>query len=101
MVTLPNVPAGDYYVFIKTNDFQYQSETDYSNNVLSAGLITLQVPDLSVTAASAPATGVVSGNIDVSWTVTNLSADVPTGATSWYDAIYLSDNATLDSRDIL
>ena len=45
-------------------------DADAVNNV-KAVAITLSAPDLVVSTASAPATGIVSGTVPVNWTVAN------------------------------
>ena len=48
------------------------------------------LPDLTVSSATAPSTAVVDGQtIPIRWTVTNQGADIP-GPNSWADAVYLA-----------
>ncbi|NCT62651.1 MAG: hypothetical protein GPJ03_06150, partial [Microcystis aeruginosa G13-01] len=104
-VTLPNRPAGDYFLlFLADKNASWwwdnsQRETDENNNVRAVP-ITIGVPDLTVSAATAPSSGVLGGAIDVSWTVTNTSA--VTAPADWSDRIYFStDEVWNPSSDTL
>ncbi|MBH8571319.1 hypothetical protein KB206_20675 [Microvirga sp. STS02] len=61
---------------------------------------TMVLPDLRVTALTAPANGLINQPISVSWTVQNTGAN-GTGATQWNDYVYLSVDHDVDIRDIL
>lgn len=96
-VTIPqSATAGARYLIFKTDTFNYQGETNETNNAFAVA-ITIDAPDLIVSAASAPATGVPGGPIDVSYTVTNQGTSE--ASANWYDSVYLSDDATLSSGD--
>jgi subtilase family serine protease len=102
-VTLPNRPAGDYFLLFLADDAYWwgnsQRETDENNNVRAVP-ITIGVPDLTVSAATAPSSGVLGGALDVSWTVTNTSA--VTAPADWSDRIYFStDEVWNPSSDTL
>ncbi|CCI03111.1 CARDB domain-containing protein [Microcystis aeruginosa] len=102
-VTLPNRPAGDYFLLFLADDAYWwgnsQRETDENNNVRAVP-ITIGVPDLTVSAATAPSSGVLGGAIDVSWTVTNTST--VTAPADWSDRIYFStDEVWNPSSDTL
>nr|NCR88478.1 hypothetical protein [Microcystis aeruginosa G13-10] len=102
-VTLPNRPAGDYFLLFLADDAyrwgNSQRETDENNNVRAVP-ITIGVPDLTVSAATAPSSGVLGGAIDVSWTVTNTST--VTAPADWSDRIYFStDEVWNPSSDTL
>jgi len=104
-VTLPNRPAGDYFLlFLADKNASWwldnsQRETDENNNVRAVP-ITIGVPDLTVSAATAPSSGVLGGALDVSWTVTNTSA--VTAPADWSDRIYFStDEVWNPSSDTL
>ena len=99
-VTLPTVPAGQYYLLFITDVGGSQAETDETNN-LRAVPITLEAADttspvdLAVSNASAPASASPGQYVSVSWVVTNVGTD--TADASWTDAVYLSTDATLDT----
>src|SRR5262249_30597152 len=63
------------------------------------GAFTIALPDLAVTAASAPTPVVAGTSVPVSWTVKNVSAANPTGG-AWADAVYLSTKSVLDGTAI-
>ena len=95
MSRCPATADRPYYLFVKANYTSgYQGETDLTNNVSAAIPITLNAPDLVVSAASAPATGTVNASITVNWTVTN-QGDVAAPA-QWYDSVYISSSNTFD-----
>ncbi|WP_414521415.1 CARDB domain-containing protein, partial [Umezakia ovalisporum] len=95
-ITLPNTAPGNRYLLFRSDSYNYQGETDETNNTLAVP-ITLGAPDLVISAATAPASGNIGGSLEVSWTVTNQG----TGAAErdWYDGIYISDDEILDSSD--
>jgi RHS repeat-associated protein len=96
-VTLPNTATGDRYLLFKADNYNYQGETDETNNVYSFP-INISASDLQVTATNAPSTAILGETVELTWTVANNG----TGAASqdWYDRIYLSNNLTLDSGDV-
>ncbi len=61
--------------------------------------LVLQSPNLAVTNIDAPAEGQFGQTITLTYTVTNLGPDA--AVEGWRDRIYLSNNATLSSNDIL
>jgi hypothetical protein len=58
--------------------------------------VTLLLPDLVVTVATAPATISWGEAITLTWTVTN-QGDVEAAASSWYDYVYLSEDDQLST----
>ncbi len=99
-VYLDSVAPGDYYLFVSTNAYQSQSETNTANDVSAAAPITVLAPDLTVTAASASESSAILGStISVSWTVQNDGGDVLSGF--WTDAIYISSSTSLDGSATL
>ena len=62
----------------------------------SAGSFTIALPDLAVTATSAPSSTAEGASLPVSWKVANVSATNPTGA-NWNDTVYIS--STIPSLD--
>ena len=82
-VTIPDVGGGTFYLLFVADSYGYQGETDETNNVKAAASISLSAPDLTVTAATAPATAVLGQAVDVSWTVKNVgSTAAPAGSPS-------------------
>ena len=71
----------------------YQGETDENNNTFVIP-ISLTAPDLIISEVTAPQTGIVGGQIQVTWKVTNQgTVDAPT---DWYDDVYLSSDQWLN-----
>ncbi|WP_013334633.1 CARDB domain-containing protein [Gloeothece verrucosa] len=93
---IPNTALGSRYLLLVTDRYNYQSETNETNNTYAVP-ITLTAPDLTVTAASAPTTGIVASTVQATWTVKNQGS--VTANADWYDYVYLSDNAVYDSSD--
>ncbi|MGH7894577.1 MAG: CARDB domain-containing protein [Candidatus Binatia bacterium] len=99
-VTMPNVPAGSYYLFFQTDGAGQVSESTHeANNINGAVAITITVPDLTPTAFSAPASAAAGSQISVSYTVKNqgsASAGAP-----WSEQVVLSTNATFGADTTL
>ncbi|TRU69655.1 MAG: hypothetical protein EWV55_20760, partial [Microcystis viridis Mv_BB_P_19951000_S69] len=94
-ITIPsNAGIGDKYLIFVTDKYSYsyynqQGETNENDNTYAVP-ITLGAPDLIISGATAPSSGVVNGAINVSWTVKNQgTTDAPA---DWYDVIYLSSD---------
>ena len=73
------------------------SVADFAGNHLAAfnGSFTIALPDLAVTATTAPSSAGVGASIPVSWTVSNLSQTFP-ATSGWQDAVYFSSHSVLD-----
>jgi RHS repeat-associated protein len=105
-IALPaTATTGDEYLIFVTNyyavedDFYYdetQGETNYTNNTYAVP-ITVSAPDLGLVTASAPASGIASGTIDVSWTVQNKNIGSVAAQATWYDAVYIGSSPTFNS----
>ena len=95
-VTIPNAASGDHFLLFVTDSFNNQGETDETNNTRAVP-IALTVPDLIVASATAPDSVDAGDSIEVTWTVTN-QGSVPAPA-NWNDAVYLSQDNTLQSSD--
>jgi hypothetical protein len=91
--TLPNVPAGNYYLLAVANDQSALFESNYANNVSAALGITIGTADLIATNFSTGATAIAGMNLPVSFTVMNLGTNAY--SSYWYDGVTLSTNATL------
>lgn len=84
---------GTEYLFVVADGYNYQGETDKTNNVSAGVPITIGAPDLTVSAASLGATTAdVSGTLPVSWTVLN-QGDYQ-ASSNWYDTIWFSKSTT-------
>ncbi|MCA9123729.1 MAG: carboxypeptidase regulatory-like domain-containing protein [Planctomycetales bacterium] len=93
-----NLSTGTYHLILKTDDTATVAESDETNNLLvSSSTVTVNrvASDLQVTSAEAPAAGIAGQAITIDWTVLNSGGD-PTAASTWTDAIYLSDSASFD-----
>ncbi|MDH6099335.1 hypothetical protein NWP21_10890, partial [Anabaenopsis sp. FSS-46] len=98
------IEAGNYHLLVVTNpdDYNYynrQYETDETNNTLAVPITINEVdlPDLVITAATAPASGNIGSTIEVSWTVKNQG--IVTAERDWRDYIYISDDEIYDYSD--
>lgn len=95
-VRLPDcLPAGQYYLFVYTDDTNTVVEYDpghdaEANNTSQPQPITTQFwrVDLIVSAVSAPSQAVSGTSIQVSWTVQN-QGDRPTPVSNWSDRVEL------------
>jgi len=102
-ITIPSYAGiGDKYLIFVTDQYSYsyynqQGETNENDNTYAVP-ITLGAPDLIISGATAPSSGVVNGAINVSWTVKNQgTTDAPA---DWYDVIDLSsDNIPGNGND--
>ena len=103
-ITLPSTLAtGSQYLIFVTNynavesngddDQNSQGETDYTNNAYDLP-ITITAPDLTITTATAPASGTASGTINVSWAVKNIGSLAAAG--NWSDAVFIGSSPTFD-----
>lgn len=100
MLELPaNLPTGEYFLFIKTDDeHDVYEHTEEGNNFLGSDTIFINgypSVDLAVTVATAPDSAFSGKTINVEWSVQNL-ASVATIAPQWKDAVYLSADSILD-----
>ncbi|MDB9444753.1 CARDB domain-containing protein [Anabaena sp. CS-542/02] len=103
-ISIPyDVAAGNYHLLVVTNPDNYyynrQYETDKTNNTFAVPITINEVdlPDLVITAATAPASGNIGSTIEVSWTVKNQG--IGAAQRDWYDAIYISDDEIYDYSD--
>ncbi|HQU43698.1 MAG TPA: CARDB domain-containing protein, partial [Pirellulales bacterium] len=102
-VTIPTTFLGSGFLLFVTNDNGAQGETDGTGGDDVANLaVTVSppgLPDLSLTAATAPATAPAeqADKLPLSYTVTNVGAG-PANA-PWRDDLYLSDKQTFDPGD--
>ncbi|MFN6539114.1 MAG: CARDB domain-containing protein [Nostoc sp. EkiNYC01] len=98
-ISIPNfLAAGDVYLLFVADGgyYNYQVETNEDNNVF-AQAITINAPDLVITAANAPTTAALGETISVSWTVKNQG--LVSAFADWNDAVYISDDQFFDESD--
>ncbi|MGF1675600.1 MAG: CARDB domain-containing protein, partial [Rivularia sp. (in: cyanobacteria)] len=95
---------GNYYILLETDTENNFTESDESNNIsYSTETIyltsSLSKPDLEISATVYnKTTALIGEEIEVSWTVTNVSGDVQALA-DWSDYVYVSSNdAPLESE---
>jgi hypothetical protein len=104
--TIPSdLGTGPFYLFVVTNQYRYQGESDYSNGTDANDIsdpvpLTINLPnvDLVVTGQSGITSGgnvVASSQLNFSYTVANHGA-MATTVSSWYDSVYLSTTAKYD-----
>ncbi|MDH5668376.1 MAG: Ig-like domain-containing protein, partial [Nitrospira sp.] len=98
-VTLPlmtALSAGTYYILVETDSGKTQLETNETDNHGASAALTLTVPpvpDLVVTAITAPSTAQPGQTILLTWTVSNQGSAAATG--TWTDYVYLSSDASI------
>ena len=95
-LTVPNVPAGSYYLILRVDSGGAVYEADEANNT-QAIPITITTPDLAATTFTAPAAATTQQSIALSWTVTNQGTG--TAQPSWSDYVYLSTDAVYNTGD--
>ncbi|HVX86712.1 MAG TPA: CARDB domain-containing protein [Phycisphaerae bacterium] len=91
-VTIPNYPAGQWYIVVVTNAFQGQPEADTTNNTASSA-IQLSAPNIDLAISNpvinTPAPTSAGDPVSISYTVTNNGTDA-TGSNQYYDQLFLS-----------
>ena len=98
--SVPASGSGEYYLLFVADSGGDQAEADEADNVRAVPVTlvgsSISLPDLIITAATAPASADV-GNTNVSWTVKNQG----TAAVSsfWIDSFYLSTDQVYDPSD--
>ncbi len=102
-----STPLGTYRLFMVTDARGVVSELDETNNVVTSVDFVItdtpsngtQLADLSIVNLTAPATLTSGTDLPISWTVRNTTAFATTTAI-WYDDVWLSQDASIDSNDI-
>lgn len=90
LVTIPQIAAGNYYVFVATDAENSAAEWDETNNTKrSAAAVPTGVPDLAVNFVSIPFAVNPGQKLRVNWTVRNGGSGAIENA-SWTDRIFLS-----------
>ena len=98
-VTVPTGYAdGTYYLIAKADVYDYQNESNNNNNWV-ARQITVGSADLTASDVVAPDSAAAGQTVTVNFTVTN--SGTGTAAQGWYDAVYLSTDATYSGDDQL
>ena len=93
---IPATGTGDRYMLFLADHWDYQGETDETNN-LYALPISLSAADLVVSEASAPLSAVLGETVAVSWTALNQGDGE--AVADWHDGIYVSDDELLSADD--
>ncbi len=96
--TVPLGTSGTRYVLATADGGDAVPETDGTDNTSASGAVAVAlgaVADLVVTQVVAPPTALSGETVTVSWTVRNDGAG-RTDASQWYDAVFLSTDATFD-----
>ncbi|HQX55000.1 MAG TPA: CARDB domain-containing protein [Pyrinomonadaceae bacterium] len=99
-ITIPNLPAGGYYLIFQADAGNNIEEGTRENNNSLALPITLTLPNIDLLPTTPTVAPVLySGQFaDVSWTVNNVGANA-TVSTQWYDHIVLSRDLIIDQND--
>jgi VCBS repeat-containing protein len=100
VIKIPSGLQGTYFLFVLADAdskvLEYQAEGN--NSALAAVEVFLSpVPDLIVDSVTAPESAYAGQEITVSWSVRN-AGEGAAGVSSWYDAVYLSLDDSLDVK---
>jgi len=92
--------SGKWYLFVWTDVDIALDDSELENNLSDVYPIQISTPpppDLAMSSVSAADDSVTAGDqVQIVWTVTNVGAG-PTASPSWTDAVYLSEDGTLDT----
>jgi subtilase family serine protease len=94
-ITIPQDRIGSQYLLFITDISKWQLEFDETNNVYVIP-INVEASDLVITDTTTPVKSYPGKQIEVSWTVKNQGQREATQ--DWYDRIYLSDDAYIDTN---
>jgi YD repeat-containing protein len=97
-VTVPNTPAGTYYLLFRTDSADNIFETNDTNNQYVQP-ISVTTPDLTPTALTAPSTAAPQQAISISWTAANQGTGTTQG--TWVDYVYFSADQTCCTGDTI
>src|SRR5262249_4525887 len=89
-VTIPNVPAGNYYLIVVVDALNNVFEANETNNQRAVP-ITITTPDLTPTVLTAPSSASTQQAISVSWPVLNQGTGTPSHTRG--DWLYISPSA--------
>ena len=99
-VTLPDGIEGEFHLFFvaDSGDAVYEKNFEGNNVLLLPNTVAIAdyTPDLQVYGAEIPSNGIAGELISVQWAVVNGGVEAATG--SWYDAVYLSEDASFNAN---
>jgi WD40 repeat protein/subtilase family serine protease len=102
-LTIPRELVGRHYLIViadSQNELEEQDENNNRSQAVAIDITTPPLPDLVVPQVIAPAQSYAGQSVRVRWRVENRGTrDIPAGERGFYDALYLSTDTTLDSRD--
>ena len=104
-LNIPDGLEGLYYLVVRTDatDLVFEPGVgELNNESLHSSPIEIFLrpfPNLVVNQVIAPSNAFSGQQISVEWVVAN-SGNGPTNVGSWFDAVYLSTNTTLDDQDV-
>ena len=96
LFTVPNVPAGSYFLHVNADDGLAISERDEVNNHRTIP-IAVTTPDLVAAGLTAPASVRAQQVVSLGWTVSNVGAGA--AKAPWMDIVYLSSDQTCCAGD--
>ncbi len=101
-LTLPVGLGGTYYVIVATDATNRVYERDLEGNNVGISLQPISIvhtppADLVVGNITIPANGEIGQSASISYTISNIGQNLARGG--WYDAIYISTDATWDIDD--
>jgi hypothetical protein len=92
-VSLPQVPAGTYYLFVVVDDPAYGNvvyEVTKTNNTSGGKVLQIGAPDLAVNGITTPASAVVAQPVQLVLAITNQGNAMAAGP--WFNQILLANN---------
>jgi YD repeat-containing protein len=96
LFTVPNVPAGSYFLHVNADDGLAISEIDGANNHKTIP-IAVTTPDLVAAGLTAPASVRAQQVVSLGWTVSNGGSGA--AKAPWTDVVYLSSDQTCCAGD--
>ncbi|MBE9160631.1 putative Ig domain-containing protein [Nodosilinea sp. LEGE 06152] len=103
-VSLPQGIANNYRFIVKTDEYNQVEELNNEGDNFGTSAPTDIQPsplaDLQVSSANAPTQAFSGQSLSLTWTVSNEGQGKTLGD-SWYDAVYMSTDTTLDNQDKL
>ncbi len=96
LLTVPNVPAGSYFLHVNADDGLAIGESDEGNNHRTIP-IAVTTPDLVAADLTAPASVRAQQVVSLGWTVSNPGSGA--AKAPWMDVVYLSADPTCCAGD--
>ena len=106
-IDVPSDLLGPYFLFVVTDPLRgtdigrvFEGANERNNDFPAAPPVVLELPpptDLQVQDIRIPAAATIGNSLDISWTVTNASAEPASGV--WSDSVYLSTDSEWDIND--